>query len=235
MDRNCLFSERRAYCIFSTFLGSKQRYHWLYKCYWKEKGKKTNISCFDGRHKYFYKYSRKRGYGNSLQSVWKFPQSSPHSVLHITCEKCLDQSIKKILSSSIESSTYKPTVPRWAQRQQFPLPRFSWHILKHRSLSKTVFKPTLPEETLHGWHLFAGDISKPDIVAFVEKANLHYPTIIFITDIHWDNVFRHSCIRRHKIQQKSYPLCKDTFSTNGNLPAHTFRPLSPTDLSKEKP
>ena len=26
-------------------------------------------------------------------------------------------------------------------------------------------------ETLHGWHFFAGDISKPDIVAFVEKAN----------------------------------------------------------------
>ena len=71
------FSERRAYCIFSTFLGSKQRYHCFYKCYWKEEGKKMNISCFDGRHKYFYKYSTKRGYRNSLQSIWKFPQSSP--------------------------------------------------------------------------------------------------------------------------------------------------------------
>ena len=77
MDRNCLFSERRAYCIFSTFLGSNQRYHWIYKFYWKEKGKKPNISCFDGRHKTFYKYSTKRGYWNSLQSVWKFPQSDP--------------------------------------------------------------------------------------------------------------------------------------------------------------
>ena len=75
--RQCLFSERREYCIFSTCLGSNQRYHWIYKFYWKEKGKKPNISCFDGRHKTFYKYSTKRGYWKSLQSVWKFPQSNP--------------------------------------------------------------------------------------------------------------------------------------------------------------
>ena len=40
--------------------------------------------------------------------------------------------LRLILSSSMESSTYKPTVPRWAQRQQFPLPTFSCHILKHK-------------------------------------------------------------------------------------------------------
>ena len=53
--------------------------------------------------------------------------------------------------------------------------------------------------------------------------------------IHWGNVFKHSCIQRHKIQRKSYPWSQDTFQTNGNLPAHTFRALSPTDLSKKKP
>ena len=36
------------------------------------------------------------------------------SFLHITCRKCLDESSKKILSSSVEGTTYKPTVPRWA-------------------------------------------------------------------------------------------------------------------------
>ena len=50
-------------------------------------------------------------------------------------------------------------------------------------------------------------------------ANLHHPTIKFTTEIHWDNVFRHSCIQRHKIKRKSYPWCKDY----GNLPAHILR------------
>ena len=88
---------------------------------------------------------------------------------------------------------------RWAQRQQFPM----------QSLSKTVFKP--------------------DIVTFFEKANLHHPTNKFATEIRWDNIFRHNCIQRYKIQRKSYPWCTETTETF----QHTFRPLSPTDLSKE--
>ena len=99
----------------------------------------------------------------------------------------------------MESSTYKPTVPRWssrwAQGQQFPMSTFSCHIEK-QSLSKTFFKP--------------------DIVTFFEEANLHGPTIKFTTEIQWDDVLRHSCILRHKIQRKSYPWCNDC----GNLPAH---------------
>ena len=48
------------------------------------------------------------------------------------------------LQLSVESPTYKPTVPRWAQRQQVPLPTFSWYILRQKlTLSKTVFKPTV--------------------------------------------------------------------------------------------
>ena len=71
------FFRRKSILYFSTFLGSNERYHWFYKCYWKEKGKKTNISSFDGRRKCFYKYSTKRWYWNSWESVWKFPQSNP--------------------------------------------------------------------------------------------------------------------------------------------------------------
>ena len=48
-------------------------------------------------------------------------------------------------------------------------------------------------------------VFKPDIVTFFEEANLHHPTIKFTIKIHWDNVFRHSYIQRHKIQRKSYP------------------------------
>ena len=42
----------------------------------------------------------------------------------------------------MESSTYKPTVPWWARRQQFPLPTFSCHI-ETKSLSYNVFKPEI--------------------------------------------------------------------------------------------
>ena len=39
--------------------------------------------------------------------------------LHITCRKFLDQSSKKISSTSMESTTYKTMELQWAQRQQF--------------------------------------------------------------------------------------------------------------------
>ena len=43
--------------------------------------------------------------------------------------------------------------------------------------------------------------------------------IKFTTEIHWDNVFRHSCIQRHKMKRESYPWCKDY----ENLLAHILR------------
>ena len=117
----------------------------------------------------------------------------------------------------MRSSTYKPTVPRWAQRQQFSLANIFMAYIETQSLSKIVFRPTV-------WKRYMDDIfllwdSKPDIVAFFEQANLHYPTIKFTTEIHWDNVCRHSCIQRYKIKRKSYPWCKDY----GNIPAHILR------------
>ena len=69
----------------SIFLGSKQRYRWFYKCYCKEKGKTPNISCFDGRHK-----SQIEGIEIVCRAYENFHKATHHSVLHITCEKCLD-------------------------------------------------------------------------------------------------------------------------------------------------
>ena len=104
------FSERRVYCIFSVCLGSNQRYH--IRSLFTSQYHKTRI-------------------------LKRFPERMPkisttRLVLNIICDKCLDKSSKKILSSSMESSTSKPTVRRWAQRQQFPLPKFSCHTLKHK-------------------------------------------------------------------------------------------------------
>ena len=76
--------------------------------------------------------------------------------------------------------------------------------------SANIFMPYIETQSL------TKTVFTPDIVTFFEEANLHHPTIKFTTEIHWDNDIRHSCIQRHKIQQKSYAWCKDY----GNLPAH---------------
>ena len=72
-----LFSERRAYCIFSTCLRSNQRYHRLYEFYWKGKSEKPNNSCFDGRHKSFYKYTTKREYWSVSTEHMKISTEQP--------------------------------------------------------------------------------------------------------------------------------------------------------------
>ena len=104
------FSERRVYCIFSVCLGSNQRYH--------------------VRSLFTSQYHKTRILKRFAERIPKI--STTRLALNIICDKCLDKSWKKILSSAMESSTSKPTVRRWAQRQQFPLPKFSCHILKHK-------------------------------------------------------------------------------------------------------
>ena len=52
--------------------------------------------------------------------------------LHITRRKCLVLILKENSSTSMETTTYKPMELQWAQRQQFSLPGFSWHILKQQ-------------------------------------------------------------------------------------------------------
>ena len=48
-------------------------------------------------------------------------------------------------------------------------------------LSKSVFKPTVWKRYIDIFSLW--EISKPDIEAFIEQANLHHPTIKFTADV----------------------------------------------------
>ena len=58
---------------------------------------------------------------------------------------------------------------------------FMAHI-KTTILSSTVFKPTVWKRYIDD--IFSlWDISKPDIEAFIEQANLHHPTIKFTAEI----------------------------------------------------
>ena len=73
-------------------------------------------------------------------------------------------------------------------------------------LSRDVFKPTVWKRYIDD--IFSlWDISKPGIKAFIEKANLHHPTIKFTAEISDTEtiVFRHGCLQRRKIQGKIYP------------------------------
>ena len=81
-----------------------------------------------------YKYPlQNEGIEIGLQRVWKFLQNNPPSPTHYM-RKMLFWLILKEKSFQYNGNLYlqKPTVPRWAQRQQFPLPTFSCHILKHK-------------------------------------------------------------------------------------------------------
>ena len=105
-----LFSDRRVYCIFSTFLGGNQRYH--------------VTSLFTSQyHKTRILKSVCRAYAKNFYN----PPSPKHYIRQMR-----RLTLKENFSSSIESSTSKPTVPFLAVRQQFPLPTFLCHILKHK-------------------------------------------------------------------------------------------------------
>ena len=69
----------------------------------------------------------------------------------------------------------KPTVPRWAQRQQFPFQLLSMAYIETQSLSKTVFKPTV-------WKRYINDIfslwDMVDFFKFTEQVNLLHPTAL---------------------------------------------------------
>ena len=83
----------------------------------------------------------------------------------------------------MESSTYKSKVPGREQRQQFPSPTFSCHILKS-SLSKTVFKPTVWKGYIWDDIFSLWDISKPRRHRnFFEQVNFHHPIMKFTAEI----------------------------------------------------
>ena len=156
------FTEKGASCIFPTFLGSNLRYHRLSKFNWKDKkGEKPNICCFDGRHKSFLEIYHYRGYWNSLHSIWKFLQSNPPIPAHYPREN-LTLILKENYFQFIgKQSTYKSTVPRCVQRQEFSFwQHFHGIYWNTSSLSKIVFKLTVWKRYIDD--IFSlWDISKP--------------------------------------------------------------------------
>ena len=77
------------------------------------------------------------------------------------------------------------------------------------------------------------DMSKPDIEAFIEQANLHHPTIEFTAEIFdTETVFLDTVVyKRARFKEKSILDVKTQSlkKKNGNLPVHTFHLLSPAE------
>ena len=75
------------------------------------------------------------------------------------------------------------------------------------TLSKTVFRTTVWKCYIHD--IFSlWDMSKPDIEAFIEQANLHHPTIEFTAEtFDTETAFLDTVVYklRHKTQGKIYP------------------------------
>ena len=93
----------------------------------------------------------------------------------------------------------KPTVPRWAQRQQFPFQLLSMAYIETQSLSKTVFKPTVWKRFIIDANFPLWDIRKPGIVRYRllrRRSKRTSPCYeIHGRNIwHWDNLFRPGCI-----------------------------------------
>ena len=137
--------------------------------HWKDKCEKPNISYFNGRYESWHKYTAKRGYIEIVCHKVYENFYKDNLFLHITCQKCLDKSSKKISSTSMESTTYKTMELQWAQRQQFWfLCQYFHDIIETTTLSNTVSRRTVWKCCIHD--IFSlWDISKPDIEAFTSK------------------------------------------------------------------
>ena len=136
--------------------------------------------------------------------------------------------LRGMLRLILKENSFHFNGPRWAKWQQFPLPIFSSHILKHKfSVSKTFFKPTVwKHHIIDLW-----DILKSDIVAFFEQANFSetYITIILnswpkcLTLLLTETLFLDTVtsIQRHmQDSTKNYSWCWDTLNLNKRKPFH---------------
>ena len=146
MDRHYLYfilQKKERIVFFLRFWGSNLRYHRLSKFYWNDNGEKPNISSFDGRCKSFYKYTTKRGYWNSLRSIWKFLQSNPPIPAHYLREELTLIPKGYYFQFNGKQFTYKSTAPRWVQTLDFSLANIFMAYIETQSLSKIVFNPTV--------------------------------------------------------------------------------------------
>ena len=89
------------------------------------------------------------------------------------------------------------------------------------TLSKTVFRTTVWKCYIHD--IFSlWDMSKPDIEAFIEQANLHHPTIEFTAEtFDTETAFLDTVVYKGTRFKENSILDAKTFETNENLPAHT--------------
>ena len=158
--------------------------------------------------------SKTRVYWNCLsQSIWKFLQRQPIPTHY------LPEMLRLIFKENFFHFNGKHYLQnlmelQWAQRQQFWfLCQEYFRDIETMTLSKTVFRTTV-------WKCFVHDIfslwdmSKPDIEAFIEQANLHHPTIEFTAEtFDTETAFLDTVVYklRHKIQGKIYTWCKDSF------------------------
>ena len=92
------FSERRAYCIFflSTFAGSNQRYHVLMNFTEKTKDKNRTFLVSMNVTRLFTSILQNEGIEKVCRAYENFYKAT-HLFKHITCEKCLHLSSKKII------------------------------------------------------------------------------------------------------------------------------------------
>ena len=175
----------------------------------------------------------------SVHSFWKFLQNNPPIPTHYPGEMLRLIRKENSLQFYGKLYTYKPTVPRWAQRQQFPLPTFSCHILKHKVGAKPSSNQLFGNATYR--HFSVWDINIPDTVAYFEQGSLLYPSFPsyhkFTTEIHWDNMLLDTVVYKGtRFNGKTILDVKTHFKQTETLPAaHTSPGLSPTNLSKEKP
>ena len=110
------------------------------------------------------------------------------------------------------------------------------------TLSKTVFRTTVWKCYIHD--IFSlWDMSKPDIEAFIEQANLHHPTIKFTAEtFDTETAFLDTAVYKGtRIKEKSILDAKTHFKQMKTFlhihftsPGVTLQVLK-KDLSKEKP
>ena len=110
----------------------------------------------------------------------------------------------------------------------------------NNSISKTVFRTTVWKCYIHD--LFPlWDMSKPDIEAFIEKANLHHPTIEFTAEtFDTETAFLDTVVYKATRFKEKYVL---DAKTHLNKRKPSFTHISPRvtpkmlkkDLSKENP
>ena len=127
-------------------------------------------------------YSKTRVYWNCLsQSIWKRLQRLPIPT-HYLLEMVNPQ--RKLLPLQWKALPTKPWNCNGHEDSSFDsFANIFMTYIQTTTQSKTVFRTTVWKCYIHDiFSLYIWDMSKPDIEAFIEQANLHHPTIEFTAE-----------------------------------------------------